>query len=185
MNDTVYLMDLFSACPLSEDRRAVFQQAKVLGADIDPEARRVEVRLFAPTYLSGAQLKALRDDIQASYGLEGLAFRCTFPETALPEADHRDFVDLLCSVYPPARAILAGSRWEMTAEAVTINLVANGKEQLEPYLPELSRHFQIRSARRRRSPSPATAPSPGMPSIPRRRASARRPSAHCPRCRFQ
>ena len=142
MNDTVYLMDLFSACPLSEDRRAVFQQAKVLGADIDPEARRVEVRLFAPTYLSGAQLKALRDDIQASYGLEGLAFRCTFPETALPEADHRDFVDLLCSVYPPARAILAGSRWEMTAEAVTINLVANGKEQLEPYLPELSRHFQ-------------------------------------------
>ena len=68
MNDTVYLMDLFSACPLSEDRRAVFQQAKVLGADIDPEARRVEVRLFAPTYLSELELQVepLRDQAASS-----------------------------------------------------------------------------------------------------------------------
>ena len=51
MNDTVYLMDLFSACPLSEDRRAVFQQAKVLGADIDPEARRVEVKVSKSSFV--------------------------------------------------------------------------------------------------------------------------------------
>ena len=51
MNDSVTILDLFSACPLSEDRRGVFSQALVLGADIDPDERRVAVRISAPVYL--------------------------------------------------------------------------------------------------------------------------------------
>ena len=63
MNDSVTILDLFSACPLSEDRRGVFSQALVLGADIDPEERRVSVRISAPVYLPSETLRQLRDEI--------------------------------------------------------------------------------------------------------------------------
>ena len=142
MNDTVYLLDLFSACPLSEDRRDVFSRVEVLGADIDPQERRVEVSLCAPGYISAEQLTKFQDAVRESYSLGTLRLRCTFPPEAVSGADHRDFCDVLCAVYPPARAILAGSRWDLSTEAVTIHLVANGKDQLEPYLPELQRHLQ-------------------------------------------
>ena len=142
MKDVVYLLELFSACPLSEDRRAVFEKATVVGAEIDPEERRVAVCVAAPTYLSSDAVKKLREDVAAYYSLGSLELSCTYPPEALAAADHRDFADLLCAAYPPARAILAGSRWELDATAVTIHLAANGKDQLEPYLPVLARHFQ-------------------------------------------
>ena len=136
------ILDLFSACPLSEDRRGVFSQALVLGADIDPEERRVAVRISAPVYLPSETLRQLRDEIVRAYGLGNLTLHCTYPPEALAGADHRDLCDVVCAVYPAARAILAGSRWDLSAEAVTIHLAANGKDQLEPYLPALQRHLQ-------------------------------------------
>ena len=142
MNDSVTILDLFSACPLSEDRRGVFSQALVLGADIDPEERRVAVRISAPVYLPSETLRQLRDEIVRAYGLGNLTLHCTYPPEALAGADHRDLCDVVCAVYPAARAILAGSRWDLSAEAVTIHLAANGKDQLEPYLPALQRHLQ-------------------------------------------
>ena len=142
MNDSVTILDLFSACPLSEDRRGVFSQALVLGADIDPDERRVAVRISAPVYLPSETLRQLRDEIVRAYGLGNLTLHCTYPPEALAGADHRDLCDVVCAVYPAARAILAGSRWDLSAEAVTIHLAANGKDQLEPYLPALQRHLQ-------------------------------------------
>ena len=142
MNDSVTILDLFSACPLSEDRRGVFSQALVLGADIDPDERRVAVRISAPVYLPSETLRQLRDEIVRAYGLGNLTLHCTYPPEALAGADHRDLCDVVCAVYPAARAILAGSRWDLSAETVTIHLAANGKDQLEPYLPALQRHLQ-------------------------------------------
>ena len=89
MNDSVTILDLFSACPLSEDRRGVFSLGPGSGGRHRPRERRVAVRISAPVYLPSETLRQLRDEIVRAYGLGNLTLHCTYPPEALAGADHR------------------------------------------------------------------------------------------------
>lgn len=139
---TVHLLDMFSAFGPTEAESALWGRAEVCGAEIDAEQRSVSVVLSCPSYVTGKQIHDMQKAISGVYGLENLTLRCAFPKEALPQVPPRDLVDILYRAYPAARAILAGSRWDISEEKITIHLAANGKDQLAPHLVKLQAHLQ-------------------------------------------
>lgn len=137
MNNTVYFLDMFSEYRPEEAELNIWQAVELRGADLDPGERRISLRLYSPAYLSREQVSRTFALLQSIYGLQKLEAEWSFAPEALPQVEPRDLVDVLCRVHGPARAILAGSKWEITPEQITIHLVANGKDQLEKHLVHL------------------------------------------------
>ncbi len=137
MNKTVYFLDMFSEYRPGEEELNIWRQVEVRGAQVNQPERSVAVELYAPVYLTRKQVSLMSAELSRLYGLQRVDLELHFPAQTISGVDSHDLVDILCAVYAPARAILAGSRWDISEEQVTIHLVANGKDQLEPYLPHL------------------------------------------------
>ena len=137
MEQKVYFLEMFSEYTPEEAELNIWQQAELKNAQVNPHERSISAVLYAPVYISRETVSRTTAALTGLYGLQKLELQLSFPPEILPQADSRDLVDVLCDVYPAARAILAGSRWELTPETVIIHLVANGKDQLQPYLPRL------------------------------------------------
>ena len=136
----VLFLEMFSDYRPQEPE--LWSETVIRHAQIDPAERRVSVELHSPRYVPGKKLREARQAVARRYGLERLELHMTFPPETLPQAEPRDLVDVLTTAQPSARLILAGSRWELGTEKVTVHLAANGREQLETCLPRLREHLQ-------------------------------------------
>ncbi len=143
MSKTVYFLQMFSEYQPEEAKLNQWRAVELRGAELDATERRISLRLYSPDYLSREEISRTFSLLRELYGLQKLEAEWAFAPEALPQVEPRDLVDVLCRAYAPARAVLAGSKWEITAEKITISLVANGKKQLETHLPRLRE--QIRS----------------------------------------
>ncbi len=137
MSKTVYFLQMFSEYQPEEAKLNQWRAVELRGAELDASERRISLRLYSPSYLSREEISRTFSLLRELYGLQKLEAEWEFAPEALPQVEPRDLVDVLCAAYAPARAILAGSRWEITAEKITVSLVANGKAQLEPHLPRV------------------------------------------------
>ena len=140
MDKTVYFLDMFSSCPMED--RGIWEGAEVRDAIIDPEERRVSVKVWSPRYLNGKLLREQNKKLSRLYSLHKLELTCTYAPSAICQAESRDLVDVFYEMCPAARIILAGSQWEFSEEQIRICLIANGKDQLEPCLPRLKDHLK-------------------------------------------
>ncbi len=142
MNETVYFLDMFSEYTPEEAELHIWKAVELRGADLDPPDRRVKLSLYSPTYVSRERISCTFGALRRLYGLQKLEAKWSFGPESISQVDPHDLVDILSKVCPSARAILAGSKWEITPRTLTIRLVANGKDQLEPHLPRLKDQLQ-------------------------------------------
>ena len=140
MSETVFFLNMFS--DYRPEDSELWEQVQVRGAVIDPEERRVSVELFSPTYVSGKRQRTAISELRRIYGIHNLELRLTYPAEAVTQAEPRDLSDVLIAALPAARLILAGSKWEMGTERMTIKLSSNGKDRLEAALPRLREHLR-------------------------------------------
>ncbi len=140
MDKTVTILNMFSDYGPSPSEAALWAAVEVCSAEIDPEKRTVAVELFSDAYVPQKAVKDLTRALSKAYGLERLSLHCVCGKESISQASPRELVDVLTEAYPPARAILAGSRWELSQERITVHLAANGKDKLEPHLRRLSDH---------------------------------------------
>jgi len=142
MSKTVYFLDMFSEYRPEEAELNIWKDVELRSADLQPAERGICLRLFSPAYLSREKISRAFAVLRGIYGLAKLEAEWSFAPDAIDQVDTRDLVDVLCRVHGPARAILAGSKWEITQDRITIRLVANGKDQLKPHLVHLKDRLQ-------------------------------------------
>ena len=140
MSNTVLFLDMFSGC--QPEQPELWAQVQIRSAVIDPEERCVAVELFSPAYLPGRSLRSVHGEIRRRYGLRRLELKPSYPAELICQAEPRELTEVLIAALPAARLILAGSKWELSEEHVTIQLAANGKDQLEPALPRLREYLR-------------------------------------------
>jgi DNA polymerase-3 subunit alpha (Gram-positive type) len=148
MKDQVHFPELFPGYEPPEELQDAVRQLAVARAEIDRDARSIALELESGVYLREEALDAVRGELERRYGLRRLELRLRYPETLLPQMDFRDLARVFIRAFSPSAAILAGARWEVGDETVTIHLQANGKDNIlqhakkaESYIEE---HFGCR-----------------------------------------
>ena len=148
MKDQVHFPELFPGYEPPEELQDAVRQLAVARAEIDRDARSIALELESGVYLREEALDAVRGELERRYGLRRLELRLRYPETLLPQMDFCDLARVFIRAFSPSAAILAGARWEVGDETVTIHLQANGKDNIlqhakkaESYIEE---HFGSR-----------------------------------------
>ena len=144
MSDRVSLLNMFANYEPPETLKCVLDQAAVVAADIDPERGRVEVCLHSDTYIPALQLKAVAADICAAYGLRDLVVAATHPASQLTAVEPEEIRELFVAENSMNRGSLAGAQMRWEDETLYIQLMANGKKQLEEAIPAVAGNLSQR-----------------------------------------
>ena len=134
MEETVYLLDLFSRYQPEQPLREAFTGARIRHAQIDSKARHVAVEFWSDRYLSRRQREAFANGASRVYGVGHVALHPRFPREQLGDAAFADLTDAVVSEFSMAAATLAGARWEVEGDTIVIHLRADGKAELEEHL---------------------------------------------------
>ena len=121
-------------------------QAAIMAADIDPEAGRVNVAIHSERYIPKRLLAQAEKDISSLYGLRNLELTATHPESQLHHIEPEELMQLFVSRNSMARGSLAGAKWEWEGTALTVRLVANGKDILTEHIPAIQDSLRQRFA---------------------------------------
>ena len=113
-------------------------------AELSREERTLTLWLFSEVYLTQKDEAALKDGLQAQYGLRRVELNLRFPESLLPNMDFRDLAQVFIKAYSPAAGSLAGAKYELENNKLTIHLPANGKADLEPHIPKAQNFLKAR-----------------------------------------
>ena len=113
-------------------------------AELSREERTLTLWLFSEVYLTQKDEAALKDGLQAQYGLRRVELNLRFPESLLPNMDFRDLAQVFIKAYSPAAGSLAGAKYELESGKLTIHLPANGKADLEPHIPKAQNFLKSR-----------------------------------------
>ncbi len=127
-----------------EALRGALSQAVVVGADIDPQTRWVEVRLRSEQYIPLADLQRISDTIRTEYGLKTVRMSCTHPKEQLQQVGHQELLALYMQDNSMNRAILAGAQWRWEGTTLCIKLVGNGVKDLQKSTPFVCRNLRER-----------------------------------------
>ena len=135
----VPFLKMFLEYEPDEPQRAALEQASIVHAEIDREARSVLLRLELPRYVPEAVLNTAASELSKLYGMRRVRFEPHYPPEALAEFDGQELTRALIDTYSPAAAILAGCKWSFAGERAELYLRANGRDQLTPHLPAAER----------------------------------------------
>ena len=146
MNDTVLFSELFPNTELPE----AIACTQVTDAQIDREARSIEIALESERYISQQAIEELQAMLEHRYGLKRLSILPQYPAQAIETLDPSDLVRVFVRAWPPAAASLAGAKFALSRERVCVRLMANGKKELEQHAPKaqefLYSHFGVKPA---------------------------------------
>ncbi len=137
-------LEMFYEYQPDEPLRAVLEQAAVCHAEIDREAKTIELRLSMQTYCPEQTLETVGAALCELYGFRSAALLPQYPAALLSSCDPADLSRILIGAYSPAAASLAGCRWELGEGESTLYLRANGKDGIAPYLPLAERFLAER-----------------------------------------
>ncbi|MBQ5748639.1 MAG: PHP domain-containing protein, partial [Oscillospiraceae bacterium] len=119
-----------------------YAQMYVTHAEIDSAKRSVSLTLTSEVYIKQSELNEMIRQLQSAFALENLQAKITYPSELLESMDLSELAHLLVQAYPPAIAILARAKWEYADGMITIHLAANGKDELQEYLPRLQQRIK-------------------------------------------
>ena len=137
-------LEMFYEYRPEEPLRAVLEQAAVCHAEIDRDAKSVELRLSMRQYCPEETLEAISKALCELYGFRSVSILPHFPEEQIYVCEEADLNRILINAYSPAAASLAGCRWNFGEEETVLRLRANGKDALLPYLPLVERYLEER-----------------------------------------
>ena len=135
MNEKVQFWNMFALYQPPEQEAALFAQAAVRAAQIDPVKRTVMVEMEAPGYIPERIIQSVSRQIEAHYGLERLEIYQYFPESELAKLESGELTSMFVAEDSICRGTLAGAKYEWEGADLTIRLRANGKDTLEACIP--------------------------------------------------
>lgn len=135
MNEKVQFWNMFALYQPPEQEAALFAQAAVRAAQIDPVKRTVMVEMEAPGYIPERIIQSVSRQIEAHYGLERLEIYQYFPESELAKLEPGELTAMFVAEDSICRGTLAGAKYEWEGTDLTIRLRANGKDTLEACIP--------------------------------------------------
>ena len=150
MMEQVTLFQMFPDYEPPEALGAALSQAAIVAADILPEERSVRAALHHSEYIPQRLLNQAGKEIAALYGLRRLELTATHPEDQLHRVEPEELMELFVSRNSMTRGSLAGAKWRWEGTALTIQLAANGKRELEELIP------QVQTVLRERFAAPVT-----------------------------
>ena len=146
MNETVYLLNMFSDYAPPEEIAQALSQAAIVAADIHTESRSVRVAAHCPNYVPRRLVEAVERDVSALYGLDRLNIVLTHPESQLQKIEPEELMMLFVSCNSMTRGALAGAKWSWEGEKLTIGLRGNGKAAIEELIPQVQQTLRERFA---------------------------------------
>ena len=144
MKDKVRFLQMFSDYEPSEACRQFAEHAEVVCAQIDPENRRIQAQVCAPTYIPKRILLQTADEICKQYRLLSLELQPRFPPETVTAIEPEELMELFVGESSLTRASLAGADWQWQDGVLTVTLRANGKKELEKCVPAVCRAIKER-----------------------------------------
>ena len=138
----VHFLDLFLEYEPPEALREVIAALAVEHAGIDREARTISLRLRSERYIPQDTLETVSRTLEGRYGLKRLELLVQYPPEAIESFDYRDLYRVFVRAYSPSAAILAGARYALEGDTLTIHLRANGKKELLPHTGKAERFLE-------------------------------------------
>ena len=127
MKDNVLFLNMFALYEPVEEIRSLLQEAVILGAELDPVQRTIDLELACPGPISNARLAVICREVEQVYGLKALRLKLSFPAGTLYQMDPADLTALFTEENPMCMGSLAGAAWEWEGLSLTVKLRANGK----------------------------------------------------------
>ncbi len=146
MSETTYFLNMFSDYEPPEPLKSVLSQAAVVAADIDAEARRVDVCIHADSYIPKQLLMQTEQEICRCYGLQRFTLTATHPSSQLHNIQPEELMGLFVEKNSMNRGSLAGAQWLWEGNVLTIHLAGNGKKELMECVPSVRQYLQERFA---------------------------------------
>ena len=137
---------MFSCYEPPEELEAVFSQAAIVAADIDPAARRVEAVVHSDFYIPQRLLDRAAKEITNLYGLRAVRLHASHPESELQKVEPEELMMLFVNLDSMTRGSLAGAKWEWQDTELHVKLRANGKAALEELVPQVQKTLRERFA---------------------------------------
>ncbi len=141
MNDQILFLNMFSSYQPPESLYGLLSQAVIGDASIDPVKGWVCVDLSADTYISRRQLETVSREVCQIYGLKKLDISIRFPKEQLQNMEPEDLMALFVDENSITRGSLAGASWKWEDETLHIQLLGNGKDELEKCLPKVKQQL--------------------------------------------
>ena len=142
MSNHIEFWNMFSAYKPEEAERILWLGAVVTDAEIDPTERTAKIHVFSPTYICRKKHRVMQQNLSRFFGFSELKIQISFSKEAIMDADIRDLIDLFCAEDPSLRPILAGSKWDMSCESISVRLAANGKDRVMQYVPRFQKRIR-------------------------------------------
>ena len=141
MEETITLLQLFSAFAPEEKLRPVLEQVAVLHARVHPEERSLGLELYSEVYITLETQTRIREELQRQYGLQRLEWQLRYPEALLAQMDFSDLTALITADYPLASGSMANAEWTLEGDVLRVRLQGNGVKELRPHLHAAERYL--------------------------------------------
>ncbi len=137
MEENIYLRNMFPDYGPPEEWDEIYSQAVIVAADIDMEERCVHVAVHTDCYVPRRIWDQIARELSTLYGLRGLRFSPTCPESELHKIETNELLNLFVSRNSMTRGSLAGAQWQWEGTRLHVKLRANGKKELEELVPQV------------------------------------------------
>jgi len=135
MNENIYFLNMFSDYEPPEMLENAISQAAILAVDMDMPQRKIYMKLSGKSYISKRDLERICADICGIYDMRKLELDIVYPESELHSMLPEDLRELFIRENSSTRGSLAGAKWDWNGWHLTVNLIANGKKELEKCIP--------------------------------------------------
>jgi len=137
MNESVLLLAMFPDYVPPEALKEALSQAVIVAADIDPQARSVEVCVASSDYIPQRLLNQAATEIAGCYGLQRMTLRGVFPADQLSKIEPEELMAMFTAIDSMTRGSLAGAQWVWEGQTLHIHLRANGKDFLDACIAQV------------------------------------------------
>ena len=134
--NTVRLLDLFSAYEPEEEIRKRLDDVKVFDAEIDMNRRRVSVTVQLSRYLPLQMVRSVEQGISRNYSIREMKLHTVYGPDMLSALPCSDITWFLSEQFAPSISILAGCSCRIIGSTISISLRGGGKDMLLPYLSQ-------------------------------------------------
>ena len=146
MTERTCFLNMFSDYEPPEALKEALLQAAIVAADINPASRAVCVAVHSEKYIPQRLLDQTAKEVCAVYGLNSMDLTATHPADQLHSIEPEELMNLFVRQNSMARGSLAGAKWTWENNVLSVNLLANGKKELEESVPVVQRTIQDRFA---------------------------------------
>ncbi len=144
MKEKTLFLNMFPDYQPPEPLQSGLSQAAITAADLDVAQRTISVVLECSQYIPENALSDVSRDICALYGLRQLTIEPRFAASQLQKIQPEELMQLFVRVNSMTRGSLAGANWSWQGSTLTVQLRANGKQEIEECVPQIRSQLSAR-----------------------------------------